>query len=274
MGISRRRFLQTLTWAGLGTAVYPLLSRVSKVEAKGWAASGLDPRPTGTKTLTKQWTMVIDLKKCEGCVIINKPPQCTVTCNQGHFVPEGQEWIKVSKVRGAGGGSHWMPFPCMHCQKAPCVDVCPVGASYYTEEGLVLIDQDRCIGCRVCMAACPYHRRYFNWKQQRLTPEAALAERSPEYPVPALKGTVSKCMFCAHNVRKGKIPICVSGCPMGAIYFGDLERDIITNGMEVVPLRKTLAENNAFRFKEELGTEPRVYYLPGYGQEFGREARE
>lgn len=268
MGISRRELLKGIGIAGLGAASLPLTNKLPGLNTGALAA------PEQGR-LSRQWVMVIDLKKCEGCETIGKEPQCTAACNKGHFVPEGQEWIKVSKVKGEGGSSYWMPFPCMQCQHAPCVKVCPVGASYYSEEGIVLIDHKRCIGCRLCMAACPYQRRYFNWAEQRdLPPEAVLAEHSPEYPVPAVKGTVSKCMFCAHNAGMGKLPICVSGCPMGALYFGDQERDVVTNGVEVLGLNKTLAENNAFRYKEELGTECRVYYLPGYGQEFGRESRE
>lgn len=267
MGISRRDFLRGIGMVGLGTAVLPLLDAIPGFTSEVRAAAA-------SQTLTKSWVMLIDLKKCDGCESINKPPQCTAACNKAHFVPEGQEWIKVTRVEGEGGGSHWMPFPCMNCRKAPCVEVCPVGASYYDEEGIVLIDHRRCIGCRLCMAACPYQRRYFNWKAQEITPEMAFIEYSPEYPVPALKGTVSKCMFCAHNVKKGKLPACVAGCPMGALYFGDLERDAVVNPVEALALSKTLAENNAFRYREELGTDPRVYYLPGYGQEFGREARE
>lgn len=250
--------------AGLGSALYPVLEKVPALQKRAFGAPA-------EGQLSKQWVMVVDLKKCEGCETIGKPPQCTEACNKVHFVPEGQEWIKVSKVEAPGGGSHWMPFPCMQCRKAPCVKVCPVGASYHNEQGVVLIDHKRCIGCRLCMGACPYQRRYFNWKEQEVPAGAALAVYSPEYPVPAVKGTVIKCMFCAHNAQMGKLPACVTGCPMGALYFGDEERDLITNGVEILPLNKTLAENFAFRYKEDLGTEPRVYYLPGYGQEFGRE---
>lgn len=267
MGISRRDLLKGIGMAGLGAAVWPVASKLPRVGSQALAAAS-------GEQVTRQWTMVIDLKKCEGCETIGKEPQCTAACNKAHFVPQGQDWIKVSKVEGACGGSYWMPFPCMQCQNAPCVKVCPVGASYHTKEGIVLINHERCIGCRLCMAACPYQRRYFNWEEQKVPAEAILAQHSPEYPVPAVKGTVSKCMFCAHNAMNGKLPVCVSGCPMGALYFGDKERDLATNGIEVKALGKMLGENNAFRYKEELGTEPRVYYLPGYGQEFGRESRD
>jgi molybdopterin-containing oxidoreductase family iron-sulfur binding subunit len=167
-----------------------------------------------------------------------------------------------------GGGKSFMPTPCFQCENAPCLHVCPVGATFQNEEGIVLVDQERCIGCRFCMAACPYSRRFFNWGDPELPPAAYFAESSPECPVPARKGTVSKCMMCAHRLREGKLPHCVEGCPMGAIYLGDLVEDRATNGEEVVTLSKFLSENSADRYKEELGTKPRVYYIPGYGQEF------
>ena len=122
------------------------------------------------------------------------------------------------------------------------------------------------------MAACPYQRRFFNWGQPEVPPEAALVQYSPLYPVPAVKGTVIKCMFCAHMLRDGKLPYCVIGCPMKALYMGDLMEDIATNGNEIVKLSKFLDDNNAYRYKEELGTQPRVWYLPGHGEAFNRAA--
>ena len=224
---------------------------------------------TSNKALS-QWCMVIDLRKCEGCVTIDKPPQCTQACIAMHFVPKEQKWIEVYKVEQSGGGNYFMPTPCYHCENAPCVKVCPVKATYHNEEGIVLIDQFRCIGCRLCMAACPYQRRFFNWGTPNLPPEAAFAKYSPEFPVPAKKGTVIKCVFCAHLLKVGKLPGCVTGCPMGALYMGDLNSNMASNGVEVVKLSKFLDENNAYRYKEELGTQPRVWYLPGHGQVFGR----
>ncbi len=216
--------------------------------------------------------MVIDLRKCEGCVTIGQPPQCTQACISGHYVPKGQEWIQVYTVELPGGGSYFMPTPCYHCENAPCVNVCPVAATYHIESGIVLIDQRRCIGCRFCMAACPYQRRFFNWGTPEQPPEAAFAEYSPETQVPAIKGTVMKCDFCPDMMRKGKLPYCVAGCPMKALYMGDLNEDIASNGMEVVQLSRFLDENNAYRYKEDLGTQPRVWYLPGHGQDFGRKS--
>ncbi|MBI2861080.1 MAG: 4Fe-4S dicluster domain-containing protein [Chloroflexi bacterium] len=214
--------------------------------------------------------MVIDLKHCDGCVGLDTPPQCTQACIMGHYKPNGMKWIEVFKHPLPGGGSFFMPTPCFHCENAPCVNVCPVGATYHMEDGSVLIDQRRCIGCRFCMAACPYQRRFFNWGTPVQPPEAAFAEYTPETQFPAIKGTVMKCNFCTHVMRAGKLPFCVAACPRKALYMGDLVEDVGSNGAEVVKLSRFLDENNAYRYKESLGTQPRVWFLPGHGELVGR----
>ena len=220
----------------------------------------------------RSWTMVIDLKKCDGCVSIGTAPQCTQSCINEHLVPKGMQWIQAYSVDLPGGGSYFMPTPCNHCENAPCVNVCPVGATYQTAEGIVLIDQRRCIGCRFCMAACPYQRRFFNWGTPDQPPQAALAHYTPETEIPAIKGTVMKCNFCPDHLHSGALPACAAGCPMKAIYMGDLNSDVATNGTELVVLSKFLDDNSAYRYKAELGTKPRVWFLPGHGQNFGRDS--
>ena len=264
-GLNRRDFIKRSAGAvGLVAVLSSPLPIIQKARAAGETAVGT---PTRKK---RAWTMIVDLKKCEGCVTIDTPPQCTQACTAGHYVPNGQEWIQVYEVDLPGGGTYFMPTPCFHCENAPCVNVCPVAATYHNKEGIVLIDQRRCIGCRMCMAACPYQRRFFNWGTPELPPEAAFVEYSPELQIPAIKGTVMKCDFCPGMMRRGKLPMCVTGCPMRALYMGDLNEDIASNGREVVQMSKFLDENNAYRYKEELGTQPRVWYLPGHGQDFGR----
>ena len=265
-GLSRREFIiKSAAGAGLLAASLAPVKLLSKQ-----ARAAEENSPGDGKR--HAWCMVIDLKKCDGCVTINAPPQCTQSCIQGHFVPKGMQWIQVFDVELPGGGHYFMPVPCNQCENAPCVNVCPVAATYHNKDGIVLIDHNRCIGCRMCMAACPYQRRFFNWGQPEVPPEAALVQYSPLYPVPAVKGTVIKCMFCAHMLRDGKLPYCVIGCPMKALYMGDLMEDIATNGNEIVKLSKFLDDNNAYRYKEELGTQPRVWYLPGHGEAFNRAA--
>jgi molybdopterin-containing oxidoreductase family iron-sulfur binding subunit len=227
--------------------------------------------PSVVKGNTRAWSMIIDLKKCDGCVGLNLPPQCTQACIAGMFAPKGQHWIEVFKQE-LPGGSYFMPTPCYHCENAPCVNVCPVGATYHRPDGIVLIDDHRCIGCRMCMSACPYQRRFFNWGTPQLPPEATAMHNTPEYAVPAIKGTVIKCDFCPSHLDVGLLPFCVTGCPRKVLYMGDLDKDVASNGVGVVKLSRFLADNGAYRYKEYLGTQPRVWYLPGHGQEFGRKA--
>jgi molybdopterin-containing oxidoreductase family iron-sulfur binding subunit len=204
-----------------------------------------------------RFVMVIDLAKCDGC------KKCTKACSAEHFVPEGQEWIKVYTVDDGFGGKYNLPRPCQMCENPPCRNVCPTGASFMNDDGLTLINHDICIGCRYCLAACPYSARYFNWTEPAHTPEELAHTYEPEAPWPHRKGTAEKCMFCIHRRMEGRLPACVEHCPMGAIYFGDASEDGVTNGQgETLPLRKTLSEKAAYRLREDLGTGPSVYYLP------------
>ncbi len=206
----------------------------------------------------RRWVMVIDLAKCNGC------RTCTDACNAFHFVPAGQEWIKVyANQDNPGAGRYWFPRPCMQCDNPPCVKVCPVGATYKRADGIVIQDNERCIGCRYCIAACPYSARYFNWGQPLHTPEEHAQPYSIELQYPHRRGVVEKCIFCPSLAREGKLPACVAACPMGALYYGDENEDAVTNSQgETVRLSTMLAEGSAYRYLEELGTEPRVYYLP------------
>ncbi len=218
----------------------------------------------------RQWTMIIDLRFCDGCQSVGTPPRCTTSCVEGHLAPAPMQWIEVFEEELPGEGTRFLPTPCQHCQNPPCVNVCPVAATFSTPEGLVLIDQDRCIGCRICMAACPYDRRFFNWGDPPIPPEALTADYDLEVQTPAVKGTVMKCDFCPDMVRAGTLPYCVQACPNQAIYYGDLEEDVASNGVSVVAVSKFVAENDAFVLKEELGTKPRVFYIPGHGEAVGR----
>ncbi len=259
--ISRRRFLGLA--AGVAAAG-PLLGAAAPAgRAAQRSEASAPPR-------LRRWTMVIDLRSCDGCQSRGTPPLCTEACIRGHFVPEPMEWMEVYERPLPAGGTQFVPTPCQHCQNAPCVNVCPVGATFATPEGTVLIDQQRCIGCRLCMAACPYERRFFNWGEPVRPAATLFAEYSPENQIGAPRGTVMKCDFCPDEARMGGMPYCARACSSGAIYWGDLEEDLATNGKEVVKLSRFLADNNAYRQKEELGTEPRVYYIPGHGQKLGR----
>jgi molybdopterin-containing oxidoreductase family iron-sulfur binding subunit len=267
-GLSRRQAMTRLGLVGAGAAL-PLVGVPALVDSFRDEA-GAAPA-TGPGGRTRQWGMLIDLRRCDGCQSQGTAPQCTTACIEGHFVPQPMEWIEVYEGELDGGGTQFIPTPCQQCQNPPCVNVCPVGATFSAPEGPVLIDQDRCIGCRICMAACPYDRRFFNWGDPPVPPEAQQAEYDLELQVPATKGTVMKCDFCPDMVRSGTLPYCIQGCPHRAIYYGDLEEDLATNGRELVSVSRYLANNDAFRLKEDLGTQPRVFYIPGHGEEVGRD---
>jgi len=251
---SRRRFLRVLS-SLVGVAGAATLFSGKAVEVVGF--TGLPSRDVrALAPADHDWIMVIDLAKCDGC------GKCTEACNEEHFVPPGMQYIKVYSVEDEFGHRYFMPRPCMHCDNAPCLKVCPVGATYRREDGVILVDHRRCIGCRYCMAACPYDARSFNWSEPPHTAEELAHEYRPEAPWPHRVGTVEKCMFCAHETAEGGLPACVVGCPMKAIYFGDRREDAVSNGEEVLPLAETLRREHGFRLKEDLGTEPRVWYLP------------
>ena len=257
--LSRRNLLGTLGVAATGGA----LAMVSyRDDAHAATTSEAATTPKGAKAVAHAWCMVIDLRTCDGC------RACTMSCQQRHGLREEQTWIKVYSMTDSSGGTFPMPRPCMMCEDPPCLKVCPVGATLRTDEGLVLVDTDACVGSRACMAACPYEARYFNWTEPPASKRLPMAS-TPQMPV-AKKGTVGKCVFCADRLPHGELPACVSGCPMGVLYIGDLVTDIAVNGPgKTVVLSEFLRENDAVRYKEELGTNPRVYYIAGHGQNLG-----
>ncbi|HHC78849.1 MAG TPA: 4Fe-4S dicluster domain-containing protein [Flavobacteriia bacterium] len=210
----------------------------------------------------RKFVMVIDLAKCKNAL------KCQKACNKYHYITGDNAWLKVYKMQESEDTApYWMPTTCQHCDKPACVTVCPVDATFKRKDGLVLIDNQRCIGCRFCMAACPYSTRVFNWqepKQGELSEITMDMEHgSPEYAgMPSIKGTVDKCDFCPHAIKNGELPHCVTACPNGVFYFGDKYEDTVTNGEETVRLSKLLTEKAGYRLLESLGTEPSVYYLP------------
>jgi molybdopterin-containing oxidoreductase family iron-sulfur binding subunit len=217
--------------------------------------------PTDETSIPRRWAFVVDMRLCDGC------DECTAACQKTHFLAADQKWINVYRMTSAAGQDYFMPRLCMHCENPPCEKVCPVGATFQNEQGVVLVDQKICIGCRMCMAACPYEARYFNWSAPPEVP-AELDDPMPEFPVPQIQGTVGKCILCVHYERTGQLPACVEACQMGALFIADLDADVATNGSDTVKLSAFLRENDAIRFREELGTEPRLYYILGHGQDF------
>ncbi len=223
----------------------------------------------------RKWGMVIDTRKCVGC------HACTIGCSMENKLPPGVVYRPVIDMEV---GTYpnvrrtFLPRPCMQCENPPCVPVCPVGATFKRPDGIVEIDYDACIGCRYCITACPYQARTFdfgaNWTQNAPSgPSAALAESGatgyehqasfeygeqwtrsdgviPQSPV----GNARKCTFCAHRLDKGMLPMCVSTCIGRATFFGDLNDPTSL-------VSELIARNNVTRLKEDLGTEPKVYYL-------------
>lgn len=287
----RRNFLKTglaLAAAATGTLAIPGMGRLSAQEGKKESAGSpgnslpvlstdgrlLDPvtgKPVkkdvdyrskeGHQEVRegipgRKWVMVIDLAECDGC------EKCTVACSKHHGTPPDQQWIRVFKMRGAPEkAAYWFPKPCFHCDDPPCTRVCPVDATFKRQDGIVLIDNERCIGCRFCMAACPYSTRVFNWSKPKESGD--LIRYSPEKSVPRRVGTVEKCDFCPDMLRQGKLPHCATSCVMGAIMFGDANEDAVTNYKgETFRLSKLLKDKGGYRYLEELGTRPSVYYLP------------
>lgn len=205
--------------------------------------------------------MVIDLQKCVGC------DACTVACKAENRTPPGVSYNVVFETEvGTYPDVKRMniPRPCMQCDDPPCVEVCPVNATYKGDDGIVVIDADRCIGCRLCITACPYGARSFDFGEsyeqemqganEITAPEFGIArgKRGGELSTPI--GTVRKCNFCQHRLARGEEPACVECCIGDARIFGDLD--------DPTSLVSQLSHSDrAFRLKEEAGTNPRVYYL-------------
>lgn len=209
--------------------------------------------------VNKKFVMVVDLAKCKNAL------KCQESCNKNHYITGKNAWLKVYKMQESEKTApYWMPTMCLHCDKPPCVKVCPVDATFKRRDGIVLIDNERCIGCRFCMAACPYSIRVFNWNEPNQGKDAQSEHYTPDYTgKPSIKGTVDKCDFCPHKIEMGELPHCVSACPNDVYSFGDVYEDAVTNGSgETFKLSKLLKDRAGHRLLEGLGTEPSVYYLP------------
>ncbi|MFY0625119.1 MAG: 4Fe-4S dicluster domain-containing protein [Reichenbachiella sp.] len=151
-------------------------------------------------------------------------------------------------------GHFYMGTQCFHCENPPCVEVCPVGATWKEKDGIVVIDYDWCIGCRYCMAACPYDGRRFNWATPEVPEEEVNKEQHYLGNRLRKKGVMEKCTFCIQRSRNGKNPACVEACPTGARIFGNL----LDPKSEI---RWVLDNKKVFRLKEDLGTEPKFWYF-------------
>lgn len=277
----RREFLEKLASAIFAGIVAPVVLGTQAVQAEATTVPELPPLPEPQphedplirmmrdlqRALQKpmaqrRWVMVIDLRKCVGC------HACTIACVVENKLPPGVVYRPVLEEE-IGTYPHvtrrFLPRPCLQCEHPPCVPVCPVYATWKRPDGIVVIDYDACIGCRYCITACPYGARSFDFGEHYTdaTPALAPCEQAPNFEYHRQwkrEGTASpignarKCHFCLHRIERGLLPQCVTSCIGRATYFGD------ANDSEAL-VSELIGKPNVMRLKEELGTEPRVYYL-------------
>jgi molybdopterin-containing oxidoreductase family iron-sulfur binding subunit len=259
METSRRTFLKIGGVCALGLGSLRIVDAFGKTEQPKFVLN--------VQGLTaKRWAMAIDMRKCwekgpPGC------QDCILACHATHNVPdigtrkEEIKWIWEAKYENVFPGQQSGMEPeairekpfillCNHCTHAPCTRVCPTKATFKRADGITMMDFHRCIGCRYCMAACPYGARSFNFRDPRPYIKTELNTTFPTRD----RGVVEKCNFCEERLAAGKIPACVEVCKCKALSFGDLE-DPNSD------VRKALASQFSIRRKPELGTEPGVYYI-------------
>ncbi|RUM86886.1 MAG: 4Fe-4S ferredoxin [Thermodesulfatator sp.] len=255
--MKRRDFLK---FVGLSAAVAGAVPGFMNKEVK---AREYTP-PPGALT-ARRWGLAIDLRKCwehPDC------RDCIEACHHVHNVPQIPDKKKEIKWIWKDEFEHVFPdkpnefndillkgksflLLCNHCEHPPCVRLCPTQATFKREDGIVMMDYHRCIGCRFCMAACPFGARSFNW----IDPRPYIEDPNPEFPT-RMKGVVEKCLFCYERLEKGQKPACVEACKCGALIFGDLED-------ENSEISRVLRSRFSIRRKPELGTGPSVFYLLG-----------
>jgi Fe-S-cluster-containing dehydrogenase component len=262
MDSTRRNFLKIAGLSVLGIAARPVVDAV---------AQSVQPKYTpGPNALTaKRWAMVVDQRKCltakENC------RDCVMACTLVHNIPQlpnpkdEVKWIWLTSYEHAFPGQENpyieeyvkeslkglpMVVLCNHCDNPPCVRVCPVKATFRRDDGIVMMDYHRCIGCRFCMAACPYGARSLNWQDPR---PFIKTELNRDYPT-RTRGVVEKCTFCFERLAKGQPPACVAACKDKGLVFGDLDDP----NSEV---RQLLRKHPSIQRKPQLGTRPQVYYI-------------
>ena len=272
MSVERRKFIKLagLSALGLATGVGRGLAQdettgESLADTVAMAKEAATEAAIASGPLTaKRWAMVVDVKKCQEQGACN---DCQTACHLVHNVPQFDnpkdevKWIWKESFEHAFNDQEIERLPeeikhartpvlCNHCANPPCVKVCPTQATWQrVEDGIVMMDWHRCIGCRYCVVACPYGSRSFNWRD----PRPHIKEIQKEFPT-RMRGVVEKCTFCDERLIRGLLPACVTACKHGALLFGDLEDP----NSEV---RTALGERFSIRRKPNLGTQPEVYYL-------------
>jgi Fe-S-cluster-containing dehydrogenase component len=238
-----------------------------RIEEETLASHGREVHVTDTPAQAGvQFGYALNLSICNGC------RKCAEACHveNNHDRTSNNSYIRVFEMTNGSldfehGTPHYqhdtpaenkyyMPVQCQQCDNPPCVDVCPVQATWKERDGIVVVDYNWCIGCRYCEAACPYHARRFNWQAPEIPPDELNPNQGYLSNRIRPKGVVEKCTFCLHRTRVGRLPACLEACPTGARVFGNLldpDSDI----------RWVLANRRVFVLKEELGTKPRFFYF-------------
>ncbi len=256
MNNSRRRFLKVASLSFAGLSLASMTGGLTNAKA---ASSEYIHGPK--QLVAKRWAMVIDMRKFESQEDYDR---VITACHSAHNVPKidsNQEikWLwtdsynatfpdDTSKHVNAEVLNRKYLMLCNHCENPPCVRACPTQATFQREDGIVVMDYHRCIGCRFCMAGCPYGARSFNF----FDPRPYIENINPTFPA-RMRGVVEKCTFCSERLAEGLLPACVEASN-GAILFGDLDDP-------ESPVRVALSENFSIRRKPTLGTEPGVYYI-------------
>jgi molybdopterin-containing oxidoreductase family iron-sulfur binding subunit len=212
-----------------------------------------------------EFVHALDLSQCNG----NR--RCVEACARENNLPDDIRYIRVIEIdagtldMGTGDhyynaetvpspGKNYLPIQCQHCKEPPCVDACPVSATWAEPDGIVVVDYDWCIGCRYCMAACPYFARRFNFKQPEISPDRINPEQGYLSNRLRPNGVVEKCTYCLHRTRSGRYPACLEACPTGARKFGNINDP-------KSEVRTLLERRRSYVLKEELGTIPRFFYF-------------
>ncbi|MFC1821557.1 sulfate reduction electron transfer complex DsrMKJOP subunit DsrO [Thermodesulfobacteriota bacterium] len=265
MGMNRRKFLKA---AGLSVLAGLGGNSLFELVAPGEVEASLNSVPL---TAGKKWGVVLDMQKLDEKIM----DKCIGACHSIHNVPDFGDpkveikwiWKETFAHTFPGYENEYMDeemkernflLLCNHCDSPPCCRACPTKATWKREDGVVMMDQHRCIGCRFCMAACPYGVRSFNWGDPRKAPK----ELNPNFPTNSgyptrTKGVVEKCNMCAERLAKGMYPACVEAAnkvKKDALVFGDLDDPDSK-------IRELLGEHYTIRRKPELGTGPNIYYI-------------
>jgi molybdopterin-containing oxidoreductase family iron-sulfur binding subunit len=282
--LSRRKFVSVAAAAAAGyllTSCGPkrlyevppdrLTQLLEKMESEYAERFGVPVTVSGAGPIQgTEFAYALDISRCIGC------RRCVYACveeNNQSRDPQVQ-WIRVLSMDKEGGvdlsdsdpyydpelvpeeGRFYVPVQCQQCRNPPCTKVCPTGATWTEPDGIVVVDYDWCIGCRYCMAACPYGARHFNWAEPTLSVEELNTETHYLGNRPRPKGVVEKCTFCIQRVRAGRYPACVEVCPVGARKFGNL----LDPESEI---RYILENKRILVLKEELNTMPKFFYFYG-----------